>query len=134
VNSEIAIIYRSVRRITSDRGTVYWLHYYVATMLIILKENSIVSSRIGDTNKFSAVATVYYVVLCLRRAVARRLFLRRMIKYFGVPSHTAAVWLIRILASGGTSLHVGQEFSNKNHDKQIIDPKLKYATLQYVCK
>ena len=32
-----------------------------------------------------------------------------------------------------TTLHVGHKFSNKNHDKQI-DPKLKYATLQYVCK
>jgi len=42
--------------------------------------------------------------------IARRLFLRRMIKYFGVPSHT-------------------QKFSNENHDKQV-DPKLKYATLQ----
>ena len=40
---------------------------------------------------------------------------------------------VRSVMAENTTLHVGQKFSNKNHDKQI-DPKLKYATLQYVCK
>jgi len=35
-------------------GIVYRLHYYVATLLKILKENLSVFSRIGDTNKLSA--------------------------------------------------------------------------------
>ena len=46
---------------------------------------------------------------------------------------THARYYQKSVMAENTTLHVGQKFSNKNHDKHI-DPKLKYATLQYVCK
>jgi len=41
-------------RIVSVYGTVYQLHYYVATMSILLKIDLTVTFKIGDTNKLLA--------------------------------------------------------------------------------
>ena len=42
----------------SMHGIVYRLHFYVATLLKISKENLTVFSRIGNTNKLSAFSLV----------------------------------------------------------------------------